>query len=173
MTTVSVTIAGDSRSFRAALIRTGLLVAAVDGMFASVVSVTVPPLSSPLRLFQGVASVLLGREALSGGLATGAIGVLMHIGVAFFWSGVFMLAIRSSDALRDSLRSWPRALAIAAVYGMSIWLIMSLVVIPSMVHRPPTIGPRYWVQLLGHIPFVAMPMVLANRHRPRIKSVDV
>ena len=49
------------------------------------------------------------------------------------------------------------------VYGMSIWLIMSLGVIPALVHRPPNITLRWWVQLIGHIPFVAGPMVLVNR----------
>jgi hypothetical protein len=36
---------------------------------------------------------------------------------------------------------------------------MSLAVIPLLVHRPPTINFRWWVQLLGHIPFVAIPIV--------------
>jgi hypothetical protein len=146
-----------------ALIRTGLLVVVIDGFFAVALGALVPPLSTPLRVFQGIASVLLGRGALDGGLATGLIGLLMHFCVAFFWSGLFLLALRNSRALRKALRSWPGAFAVAAVYGMSIWLVMSLLVIPAFVHRPPTIGPKYFILLLGHIPFVALPMVLANR----------
>ena len=149
--------------FVPALIKTWLLVAATDGLFASVASLTVPPLSNPLRVFQGVASVLLGKEALNGGYTTGAIGLLMHFGVALFWSAVFLLAIRNSTTLRNMLATGWGAFAIAAVYGMSIWLIMSLGVIPALVHRPPNITMRWVVQLIGHIPFVAGPMVLANR----------
>jgi hypothetical protein len=48
---------------------------------------------------------------------------------------------------------------VAAVYGPAIWLVMSLVVIPLLVHRPPTITLRWWVQLIGHFPFVGLPIV--------------
>ena len=36
---------------------------------------------------------------------------------------------------------------------------MSLAVIPLLTGRPPAIGFRWWVQLVGHIPFVAVPIV--------------
>jgi uncharacterized membrane protein YagU involved in acid resistance len=49
--------------------------------------------------------------------------------------------------------------AVAAVYGPVIWLVMSLVVIPMLTHRPPAINIRWWVQLVGHVPFVALPIV--------------
>ena len=35
---------------------------------------------------------------------------------------------------------------------------MSLVVIPLLVHRPPSITFRWWVQLIGHAPFVGLPI---------------
>jgi len=44
-------------------------------------------------------------------------------------------------------------------------MIMSLVVIPLLVHRPPTITIRWWVQLVGHVPFVAIP-IAAGVRRP-------
>lgn len=59
--------------------------------------------------------------------------------------------------------SWPTAILAASVYGVAIWLIMTWIVIPAMVHRPPNLSLKYWVQLAGHIPFVVMPMVLVNR----------
>ena len=95
------------------------------------------------------------------------VGIGMHICVALFWSGLFLLAVRNSSALAAAVQSWPRSILLAAVYGPSIWLIMSLIVIPAMVHRPPTIGAKWWVQLVGHIPFVVGPMILANRKRLR------
>ena len=36
---------------------------------------------------------------------------------------------------------------------------MSLVVIPLLLHRPPSFTIRWWVQFFGHIPFVALPIV--------------
>jgi hypothetical protein len=145
------------------LLKTWLLVGVTDALFASVVSVTVPPISNPLKVFQGVASVLIGKDALDGGWPTGLFGLIMHFSVALFWSVVFVFAVRSSSTLRGMLRTGWGAFAIAAVYGMSIWLIMSLGVIPALVHRPPKFTLRWAVQLIGHIPFVAGPMVLVYR----------
>ena len=50
-------------------------------------------------------------------------------------------------------------LAVAAVYGPIIWMVMSLVIIPLSTHRPPAINIRWWVQFFGHIPFVSLPIV--------------
>lgn len=38
-------------------------------------------------------------------------------------------------------------------------LVMSLAVIPFFLHRLPAITIRWWVQLIGHIPVVALPIV--------------
>ncbi|MEO5590417.1 MAG: hypothetical protein ABIS03_12580 [Gemmatimonadaceae bacterium] len=149
--------------FAGALVRTGLTVALSDGLFASATGMFIAPYATPFRVFRGVASVLFGKQMLDGGIPAALTGIGMHIGVAFFWSGLFLLALRNSAAFREALAHWPRALVIASVYGVSIWLIMSQIVIPSMLHHGPTIGPKYWVQLVGHIPFVVMPMVLLNR----------
>jgi uncharacterized membrane protein YagU involved in acid resistance len=46
-----------------------------------------------------------------------------------------------------------------AVYGPAIWLVMSLAVISLLSSRPPAFNFRWWVQFVGHIPFVAVPMV--------------
>jgi hypothetical protein len=35
---------------------------------------------------------------------------------------------------------------VASVYGPFIWMVMSLAVIPLLLHRPPTINVRWWVQ---------------------------
>jgi hypothetical protein len=55
----------------------GLVTGVVDGTFSSVLSVAFYH-STVSRLFQGVASVLLGPEALNGGRPTAALGILMH-----------------------------------------------------------------------------------------------
>jgi uncharacterized membrane protein YagU involved in acid resistance len=48
---------------------------------------------------------------------------------------------------------------IAALYGPFVWLVMSMLVIPLLLHRPPAITSRWWIQLIGHIPFVGLPIV--------------
>jgi hypothetical protein len=139
------------------LIRAGLLTGVIDGLFAIVLSVAFYG-STVTRLFQGVASTLLGREALEGGTQTALIGVLMHFGVAFGWSAVFLLLVLRSAWIRRVLRSPYGAVKAASVYGPFIWLVMTLVVIPLLLQRPPRINVRWLVQLIGHIPFVGLPI---------------
>src|SRR5262245_38203892 len=141
-----------------AIVRAGLLTAVVDGTFSSVLSALFYG-STVTRLFQGVASTVLGPRAIDGGTATFAIGVLMHFGVAFGWSTVFGLIHSRSRWVRGVLSSPGGVVKVAAVFGPFVWLAMSLVVIPLLTRRPPAITFRWWVQLLGHAPFVGLPIV--------------
>jgi hypothetical protein len=140
------------------LLRTWLLTAVIDAIFSSVL-VTVFYHSTFARLWQGVASTLLGKGALDGGNRTVAIGLVMHFGVALAWSIVFLLLYENSARIRSAVASRYGVLKVASLYGPFIWLVMSIVVIPLLVHRPPTFNFRWVVQLLGHIPFVAVPIV--------------
>lgn len=144
------------------LVRAGLLTGVTDGLFSSVLNV-VAYRSTVSRLFQGVASTLLGNDALDGGTSTAMVGVLMHFGVAFAWSAVFLFLVLRSRWIRDLLASPYGPAKVGALYGPLVWIAMSLVVIPLLVHRPPTIGARWWVQLIGHIPFVGIPIAAASR----------
>src|SRR5262249_13959592 len=103
--------------------------------------------------------VLLGKEAFDGGARTVAIGLSMHFGVAFTWSAVFLFLVLRSSWIRERLASPLGVVAVAAVYGPLVWMSMSLVVIPVLVHRPPTIGVRWGIRLIGHAPFVGLPTV--------------
>ena len=151
-----------TRDNLARLVRAGLLTGITDGLFSSVLSVAFYD-STVTRLFQNVASVLLGKEALEGGTTTALIGVLMHFGVAFGWSAIFLLLVTRSARLRRVLESPLGAFKVASVYGPFIWLVMSLVVIPLLLKRPPTINVRWLVQLIGHIPFVGLPIAASFR----------
>ena len=140
------------------LLPAGIVTAIVDGLFSSVLSVAAYG-STVVRLFQGVASVLIGPRAFEGGATTAGLGVVMHVLVAFTWSAVFVFGVLRLPWVRRRMGSPGGILAVAALYGPLIWMVMSLTVIPTLAHRPPTIGVRWWVQLIGHIPFVGVPIV--------------
>jgi hypothetical protein len=142
------------------LLRAGLFTGISDGVFACVLAPTVLHITVT-RLWQGVASVLLGPGAVDGGTSTALIGVGMHFGVAFGWSTVLFVLVERSGWLRGVLRSPFGVGKVASVYGPCIWLVMSLAVIPLMVHRAPAITLRWWIQLIGHAPFVGLPMTAA------------
>ena len=158
MTTQLSETAPGTRELMFSLVLAGVLTGIVDGLFSSALSVFAYG-STVSRLFQGVASVLLGPAAFDGGASTAALGVLMHVGVAFGWSAVFLLLVTRSAGIRRLLTSWRGVIAVAALYGPFIWMVMSLAVIPLFTHRPPAITFRWWVQLVGHVPFVGIPIV--------------
>jgi hypothetical protein len=135
----------------------GVLTGVTDGLFSSILSVAFYH-STVQRLFQGVASTLLGAGAFGGNL-TFAIGVLMHFGVAFGWSVVFLLIVKRVRLIYNLLNSPYGVVKVASLYGPFIWMVMSLAVIPILLQRPPAINIRWLVQLIGHIPFVGIPVV--------------
>ena len=142
----------------ARLLRAGALTAVVDGLFASALALFVFD-STVSRLWQRVASTVLGPSAFDGGSTTVIVGLLMHVCVAFGWSAVFLLLAMRSPGLRLTLASRHGIAKVASVYGPVVWLTMSLVVIPLLVRRPTTIDWRWWIQLFGHFPFVGLPIV--------------
>ena len=142
------------------LARAGLLTGVTDGLFSSVLSVAFYH-STVTRLFQGVASVLLGPDALTGGTRMAAVGLLMHFGVAFGWSAAFLLLTVNSARLQTLLRRRYGVVTAASVYGPFVWMAMSLAVVPLLVHRPPTINIRWWVQFVGHALFVGLPIAVS------------
>jgi len=140
------------------LIAAGFITGITDGLFSSILVVAFYN-STVTRLFQGVASVLLGGEALNGGNTTAAIGILMHFCVAFLWSGIFLFLVFRLSWVRRTVASHFGIAKIACVYGPFVWIVMSSAVIPSLTHRPPAITIRWWIQFFGHIPFVGLPIV--------------
>ncbi len=170
---MSATAAPDStvdRDTLSRLVRAGLLTGVSDGLFSSLLSVAFYH-STVARLFQGVASTLLGKEALAGGTPTALLGVVMHFGVAFGWSAVFLFLIMRLPWIRRVLSSRYGVVKVASLYGPFIWIAMSLAVIPLLMHRPPAMGTRWWSQLFGHFPFVGLPIVASlGRGSPRVED---
>lgn len=141
------------------LLKSTILTGVSDGLFSSVL-VTVFYGSTFLRLWQGVASTLLGRTAFDGGIKIALVGLVMHFCVAFGWSAVFLFIVSRAAWVRGLLYSRFGVVRVAAMYGPCVWLMMSLVIIPLITQRfPPTITYRWWIQLVGHFPFVGIPIV--------------
>ncbi len=115
----------------ARLLRSTILTGLSDGLFSTVL-VTFFYGSTPARLWQGV---------------------------AFGWSAVFLFVVLRAGWVRSLLASPYGTVKVAALYGPFVWLVMSVVVIPILVHHGPTFNIRWWIQLVGHFPFVGIPIV--------------
>ena|ERR1700683_4003220 len=85
-----------------------------------------------VRILQGIASGVLGPRAFDGGLRTAALGLALHYFIALIWTLLFVLAARSVRGLLKNL--WVTGIA----YGLVVWTVMNLVVLPlSRVRRGP------------------------------------
>jgi hypothetical protein len=140
------------------LLRAGILVFITDGLFATCFGWFVRS-TTPVHMWQGVASVPLGKGAIDGGPSMVLAGLALHMLVAFTWSALLLLSVQRSHRLRAIIDSPYGVLKVASVLGPMIWLVMSLLVIPTMTHRLPAFTPAYFEMLIGHIFFVGVPMV--------------
>lgn len=137
-----------------ALLIGGLACALLDGLAASI---QFGLLGIPLlRVWQGVASGLLGEPAFSQGWTTGSLGLLLHFVIAIIWAAVFVGLSRLLPFIaRAYLFSGP-------LFGMIVFLAMNLIVVPlSARPKRPASSPIMAVQFIIHIFFVGLPIALA------------
>ena len=147
----------------AALLSAAVVVALLDGLEAVIFfGLRGTP---PMRIFQFVAGGLLGREALDGGVATFALGLLCHFAVALSIASVYFLASRWLPVLRE------RPVLCGIAYGIVAFFVMHFVVVPLSA-APTGAGRSAWPILvngvLGHMFLVGLPIALfAARVGPR------
>jgi hypothetical protein len=134
-----------------------LAVALLDGAFAIVLYV-VRGSTTIERLFQGIASALIGPVAYQGGATTFALGVAQHVTVALAWSVIFLLLLRGTRVVPRMLAWRFGALDVAVWYGPLVYVVMTMALIPLFTHRVPPITLNWVTVLLGHIPFVGLPI---------------
>jgi uncharacterized membrane protein YagU involved in acid resistance len=112
----------------------------------------------PIRVLQGVAAGLIGREsAVKGGMATAGLGLAIHFFIALVVATVFYLASRKLVFLtRHPVVSG--LLYGAAVYGVMYWIVMPLaypVVHPSL--------SRDLTAICVHMLLIGLPIALIVR----------
>jgi hypothetical protein len=139
-----------------AILLGGLVVGVLDGLDA-VVFFGLRGVA-PIRIFQHIASGALGRAAFTGGVRTALLGVAFHFFVATMIVTVYYAGSRAIEFLTRQ----PVACGIA--YGLLVYVIMNLVVVPlsAASHGPPTL-PVLVNGLLIHALGVGVPSALVSR----------
>jgi hypothetical protein len=119
--------------------------------------------ASPVRIFQGIAGAVLGRDAaFKGGPATAALGLALHFAVAFGVTAVFYLASRRLTVLVK------HAALSGVLYGIAVWLAMNLVVLPLTAQAKAPFPPPGWeIILFAHVTCVGPPIALIVRRFSR------
>jgi hypothetical protein len=112
-----------------------------------------------VRILQSVASGLLGSPAFKGGLSTAALGLVLHFCVAFSAATIFYFVSRRFHFLTR------RAVISGVLYGIVIYAVMNLVVLPlSAFPRKVTFPPLVLATgLFVHMFFIGLPISLAAR----------
>ena len=79
-----------------------------------------------------IASAIFGKAAFSGGAELVFLGLLLHYGIAFFWTVFFFWNYQNMSFLGIN------KLLSAIVYGFFVWLVMNGIVVPlsRVAHRP-------------------------------------
>lgn len=139
-----------------AILYGGLAVGVLDGLAASIL--TTLRGGSPVRVWQYVASGLLGRNSFQGGTKTVLLGLLLHFVVAFGVATVYSLASRKLPVLIQ------RAIVCGIVYGVLVYFAMQYLVVPlSAVTKGPFSLTGMLQGIVVHIFCVGLPAALATR----------
>jgi hypothetical protein len=130
-----------------------LTVGVLDGSYAAIMS-TVRG-SNPVRMFQSVASGLLGRTSYQGGIATAMLGALIHFFIAGCVVTTYYVASRRIRLLVE------RPFLCGAIYGILVYAFMNYVVIPLSAIGPlPFRLSGFIGGILIHIAGVGIPSAL-------------
>lgn len=113
---------------------------------------------SPLRVWQFVASGLLGRDSFDGGLATVLLGLLLHFLIAFTLAAIYYVASSRLPALTRHAVAW------GLIYGAAVYFVMSYVVVPlSSAPKIPFSLASLLNGVIGHALLVGLPIALFAR----------
>jgi hypothetical protein len=114
----------------------------------------------PMRIFQSVASGLLGRDAYAGGVPSALLGAALHLFIASVVVLVYWLASRRFAVLTE------RPLVCGVLYGLGVYVVMTFGVIPLSAIgggvRIPVL-PALLNGIFAHVTCVGPPSALAAR----------
>jgi hypothetical protein len=134
---------------------TGLIVGAMD--ITSAIIITIARGGTVTRLMQFIASGLLGPKAFQGGVGTVALGWAMHFLIAFSLVAVFYAASRSLAFLRR------QAVISGIIYGLIVFGVMNLIVLPSSAAKPRHSLSGDLIQIGIHMFVIGLPTALLVR----------
>jgi hypothetical protein len=117
--------------------------------------------ASPMRIFQSVASGLLGKDAFAGGAATAVLGLALHFFIACCIVSTYAFASRRLPLLSR------HPVACGAAYGVAVYLVMTFGVIPAS--RANGAKWSFWPvaanSIFAHVACVGIPAALLTTRR--------
>jgi hypothetical protein len=137
-----------------AIVITGTIVGGMD--ITSAIVMTIIRGSTAVRVLQFVASGLLGPRAFTGGWAA-PLGLALHFAIAFGVVAVFYFASRRFVVLREN------PIISGLAYGVIVFAVMNLVVVPLSAAKPRHALIPDLIQLAIHMFIIGLPTALLIR----------
>lgn len=94
--------------------------------------------SDPRVIFLFIASGVFGKEAFEGGWPTVFMGFFFHMCIAMGWTVLYFL---SYPYIKGSMQRWG-IIRESVVYGIFVWFMMSMVVLPLSNVTPRTMATK-------------------------------
>jgi hypothetical protein len=137
-----------------------LLPILAGGAIAGALDLTAAFLTFGWRVPRGIAMGILGPRALQGGAGIWILGVLLHFTIAFGAAAVYCLVARRLTFLRENF------IVCGLFYGIAIWLVMNLVVLPLSAFplKTNTFTRAGLTQgILTHMLIIGLPIAISAR----------
>ena len=117
---------------------------------------------SPVRVFQFIASGVLGRDSFTGGAKSAILGVALHFLIATVAAAVFYFASRKWLFLIE------RPILAGLLYGIPVYVFMNFVVLPlsQVQQRPQPMSARI-INLVILMFCIGLPIALIVRRYAR------
>lgn len=150
-----------SRTSTTSALRTpnAMLAIFVGGLIAGALDLTAAYVIYGAGVPRGIAAGLLGRTALQGGSGVYVLGIALHFFIACSAAAIYYAASRKLEFMVQ------RPLVCGVFYGVAIYLVMNLVVLPlSALHLKGPYRLESLIQgLLIHMLLIGMPIALSVR----------
>ena len=139
------------------ILTAGLICGVLDGLSALIVSGV-----GWLRLFQYIASAILGPKSFQGGVGTAFLGIGLHFLIALGAATVYYVASRGLTFMVN------QALLSGVLFGIAVHLFMRFIVVPaSAIGHRPFVLRAFIMQMIVHMVVVGPSIALTVRHYSR------
>jgi uncharacterized membrane protein YagU involved in acid resistance len=118
-----------NKSALSTIIWAGLVAGTLDALAAMTMFI-IRTGKNPAAVWRYVASGVFGKDALTGGTDVVIWGLIFHFLIALIWAVIFFVIY---PTLRRLIRN---SVVTGLLYGVLVWLVMNLVVLP-LSHIPP------------------------------------
>jgi len=141
------------------IITTGLVAGTMDGL-AAIINFSINGGKHPEIIFKYIASGAIGENAFSGGTGSTLLGVMFHYLITFCWTILFFWVYPKIKGLAEN------KLLAALQYGIFVWVVMNLFVVPISQISKETINiSKGRIELLILILCIGLPIsLMANKH---------